>query len=470
MKKKHPDSQDVHSAVSSWSGYDFQGQVAIYTVLCYLNELKSRINDISEYSLEIEHLEDFSIKKNDCYISLHQVKSYQDKYLFSSYKEAILELLGKCAKYKVVESVNLHTTSLIEKPTKNEMKRILSEYIPIKKIEKLNEYKHSMFELNKFDEVYEKLFFNKCEDSLPYSHVVDIDEIGDQIKQQLYKFYSIYSSEIKFSDSLSPIYFTSDDNINFIYHNLQSELDKWIIKNHKKISEDPEISFSVFYEILLSKNIFTFSNKTTAGLLKEALKKCYSEYCEDHEISQENDPICHNWERNWDYIRQLNDDDFILLCRKISPNVLVKSRTITLVEYRELLNSRGVKEALIHLTLEIGNLSLELTDVKNVFVLNNLGSHHLISTISEGKAPKAVDNVSKRIIKNLKEDSNLSHLLFDIHKIITTDLDGTFDGEIFDIKSTYHKELSKKLDNKTPIMIPKKLDFISLEIVKEELK
>lgn len=93
------DSQDTHSAVPSWSGYDFQGKVAIYTALCFLNNLDQITEDvISQYFLEIEHLEDFSIKKNDSYLSIHQVKSYQNTYHFSSYKEAVLELLGKCAK------------------------------------------------------------------------------------------------------------------------------------------------------------------------------------------------------------------------------------------------------------------------------------------------------------------------------------------------------------------------------------
>ncbi|WP_256832107.1 MULTISPECIES: hypothetical protein [unclassified Paenibacillus] len=108
------DSQDTHSAVPSWSGYDIQGQVAIYTALCFLNNLDLTTEDVSQYFLEIEHLEDFSIKKNDTYLSIHQVKSYQTTNNFSSYKEAVLELLGKCAKYGNNIKGNLHTTCFIE--------------------------------------------------------------------------------------------------------------------------------------------------------------------------------------------------------------------------------------------------------------------------------------------------------------------------------------------------------------------
>ncbi|WMT41742.1 hypothetical protein RE628_04430 [Paenibacillus sp. D2_2] len=445
------DSQDTHSAVPSWSGYDFQGQVAIYTSLCFLNSLDLTTADIYQYFLEIEHLEDFSIKQNASYLSIHQVKSYQTTYHFSSYKEAVLELMGKCAKYDGIVRGNLHTTCLIEEPTREALFNLLKDYNPTTKIEKLNGYKKLLFEHQKFDEVFDKLTYNKGID-LPYDLVVNIDEIGDKIKEQLAIFYS-RNSHLFDQESLTLI--SSSENINYIYHNLQAELDDWIIRNHKGVLEEPMIAFNVFFEILITKNIFQFSNKTAAGLLKDSLKKCFAEYCEDHDITLETNPECANWENSWKYIRQLNDDEFILLCKKISPNIVIKSDTITLLEYRELLNSRGVKDALIHLTLEIGKLSLELTDVKNVFVLNKLGSHHLISTISDSKAPRAVGNVSKRIIKNLKHNNQLSHLLFDIHKIITTDLEGTFEGEIFDVQATYQKEQGKSIEVKNSVTVPK---------------
>lgn len=461
------DSQDTHSAVPSWSGYDFQGQVAIYTSLCFLNSLDLTTADVSQYFLEIEHLEDFSIKKNDSYLSIHQVKSYQTTYHFSSYKEAVLELLGKCAKYGGIIKANLHTTCLIEEPTRELLYNLLKDYNPNTKVDKLNSYKQLLFEHQKFDDVFDKISYNKGVD-LPYDLVVNIDEVGDKIKEQLAIFYS-RNSHLYDQESLTLN--SSPENINYIYHNLQAELDGWIIKNHKGVLKEPTIAFNVFFEILLTKNIFQYSDKTVAGLLKDSLKKCFAEYCEEYDITPETNFECKNWEDNWKFIRQLNDDEFILLCKKISPNIVVKSDTISLSEYRDLLNSRGVKDALIHLTLELGKLSLELTDVKNVFVLNKSGSHHLISTISDSNAaPKAVDIVSKRIINNLKHNNQLSHLLFDIHKIITTDLEGTFKGEIFDVQATYQKEQGKSIEDKNSVTVPQKLEFMSVKQAKEDLQ
>lgn len=460
------DSQDTHSAVPSWSGYEFQGQVAIYTSLCFLNSLDLATVELSQYSIEIEHIEDFSIKVNNSYLSIHQVKSYQNTYHFSSYKEAVLELLGKCAKYESINKVNLHTTCLIEEPTKDALYNLLKEYRPTAKVDKLNSYKKLLFEHQKFDDAFNKLSYNKVNDS-SYELVVDIDEVGDKIKEQLAIFYSLNH---QLFDQESIILNSSSENISYIYHNLQAKLDDWIIRNHKGGLKEPTIALNVFFEILITKNIYQFSNKTAAGLLKDSLKKCFTEYCEDYGITPETSPECKNWENNWKYIRQLSDDEFILLCKKISPNIVVKNENITLLEYRELLNSRGVKDALIHLTLNIGKLSLELTDVKNVFVLNKAGSHHLISTISDSKTPGAVGNVSKRIIKNLMHNNQLFHLLFDIHKIITTEIEGPFEGEIFDVRATYQKEQGKTIEDKNSVTAPQKLEFISVKQAKEDLQ
>ena len=67
-------------ASSKWSGFNYQGKVAIYTVLYLINNPedaeKKENEDWDLYSLEIEGLEDFSILKNKKYISIHQVKAY----------------------------------------------------------------------------------------------------------------------------------------------------------------------------------------------------------------------------------------------------------------------------------------------------------------------------------------------------------------------------------------------------------
>ena len=61
------------SAMASWQGYEYQAHVAIYVVLKKIEETLTMKMTVDSLLLEIEGAEDFSIKNNDQYISLHQV-------------------------------------------------------------------------------------------------------------------------------------------------------------------------------------------------------------------------------------------------------------------------------------------------------------------------------------------------------------------------------------------------------------
>lgn len=63
------------NAITSWEDYEYQGHVALYVALKKICELLCCGEKISMYELQIEGEEDFSIRKDNKYISLHQVKA-----------------------------------------------------------------------------------------------------------------------------------------------------------------------------------------------------------------------------------------------------------------------------------------------------------------------------------------------------------------------------------------------------------
>lgn len=63
------------NAITSWEDYEYQGHIALYIALKKIYDLLHRGISISGYDLQIEGEEDFSIRKNDKYISIHQVKA-----------------------------------------------------------------------------------------------------------------------------------------------------------------------------------------------------------------------------------------------------------------------------------------------------------------------------------------------------------------------------------------------------------
>ena len=63
------------NAITSWEDYEYQGHVALYIALMKIYELLQIDKSISGYDLQIEGEEDFSIRKDSKYLSLHQVKA-----------------------------------------------------------------------------------------------------------------------------------------------------------------------------------------------------------------------------------------------------------------------------------------------------------------------------------------------------------------------------------------------------------
>jgi len=86
-----------HTAIPTWSGFIYQGRVALYHILKQLNAKTE--NEINELVLQIDSIEDFTILKSIATgghspISMHQVKAVKSS-LYSTYKEDFEKLEGK---------------------------------------------------------------------------------------------------------------------------------------------------------------------------------------------------------------------------------------------------------------------------------------------------------------------------------------------------------------------------------------
>lgn len=121
-------------ASPSWSGFNYQGKVALYYTLKQINALPVQ-SDFSKFCLVLEDNEDFEIRDNGTFVSFHQVKAYNTS-SYSKYSDALLEItlelskkpnvLGKIHTWK---QVNPKTgfTSVIDS-LRNDIQSILDEY------------------------------------------------------------------------------------------------------------------------------------------------------------------------------------------------------------------------------------------------------------------------------------------------------------------------------------------------------
>lgn len=87
------------NAITSWEDYEYQGHVALYITLKKILDLLQGGERISGYDLQIEGEEDFSIRKDNKYVSLHQVKAGAIKLEPNDKFSFIMEILQNEAEY-----------------------------------------------------------------------------------------------------------------------------------------------------------------------------------------------------------------------------------------------------------------------------------------------------------------------------------------------------------------------------------
>ncbi len=81
-----------NDAIPSWSGYSYQGKVAILCVLEKINELKN-FTELDDWVMQLEKVQDFIFLKNEEIVSLWQVKAMLSSIKHQSYKSAMNKLL-----------------------------------------------------------------------------------------------------------------------------------------------------------------------------------------------------------------------------------------------------------------------------------------------------------------------------------------------------------------------------------------
>jgi hypothetical protein len=126
----------AHDASPSWSGFNYQGKIALfYALQCINSEYANDPQfDFDNHHLILERNEDFEIEINTSLISFHQVKAYQGS-AFSKYKNALIELSLELEKNQHTTGY-IHTWNSIDLPAgktlqicvADEIDLVLSEY------------------------------------------------------------------------------------------------------------------------------------------------------------------------------------------------------------------------------------------------------------------------------------------------------------------------------------------------------
>ena len=354
-------SEIVHSAISTWSGFVYQGKVALYQTLKILNDVAAANN----YSLQLDSLEDFAIIHNQVIKSIHQVKAVKSTY-YSKYESAFKNLVKKSVKYKCNDAFfhlaqNIHDKTVAD----------IDEAHPPMKI--------CMYDTK--------------------SHC-SLEEIDTYIEGQIAAYYSI-----NFNDAAWKL---SPDYIKTSRHFLENIILTQIIKIHSIIHKSKKsennaaftepINFIDFKNILDHDNLNeSFNPDYYLYLTKADLNRYYQEYCmelDDDDITEDEKQKLGNYIVE---INDLNDSELVQFIRNIMPNRSFKMDSIS--EYKDYNIQknefkRGFCKILHQLRLFDGN-------VKNDFVwVCAEKSRSFPTIICEGEDLKK--DVCRDIIKNIK--------------------------------------------------------------------
>jgi hypothetical protein len=396
-----------HSAIPSWSGFNYQGKVALYCALEFLN---NRIGyDYSRYSLELEWYEDFAIKEEETYVSIHQVKSYK-KNILSEYKDAIWNLLGKTIDNNIPESY-LHTSEDIPpiKEIKEELIKLVApsgdeneEFTPA--------YYHKIVTKNgKYDQAFQSFWkyqyhTGKC--------FCKLDEIDRLIKEKIEDYYKLQNRN------------ETKGQIQGVFLNLLGFLNEHITTRHKKeqingSKKDPILINLTDIVEVLERNW----EEASQDYIIHQMKHSFFNNCESliHTLYKAGDKDLRDINRVEEFVKYiilLENQQFLDFCKRITPHISVPK--MNMQKFKELIPPNGVKQVLIAILIEVKQI---LNDNSHLYErkINGTSEFYLPTTIESNpsvdiEGPEySVGEIAKSILQN----ADLDEFLYEVDVMIT---------------------------------------------------
>jgi hypothetical protein len=407
-----------HTAIPTWSGFVYQGKVAI----CHVLKLIEENDDISNYCLQLDSLDDFAILRNSVVNSIHQVKALK-AVNYSSYEDAFIELVRKTNSYNCSQSFFHIANQIIDKT--------LAEIETIHHPLKIYPYNSSS-----------------------YCHVDAIDGMIEQkIKDLMIKIHQDNPSKC----SLDYVYKVR------IY--LDQIVLKQILKIHKIIHENlmsdrkasftQTIPFSEFHEILLDDlNQRKLGDEYYFYVLLNDLHAYYQEYCMDkcNELTEDDLKKLSNYML---IIENLTKDNIVKFICNIMPHRKVSFATLR--DYKDnTFNAREIKRAFLEI---LHKLKKSNFNSKNFFEWISGNKSYVPTTINDGGSQS--EDICLDIVKNgLNTDIEI---LFESDFFITTDIN------IASIVANVPNAIRNNAEDNDRINNWKKVSLISLDNAKVEI-
>jgi len=369
------------TAIPSWSGYVYQGKVAIYHVIKTLCERPGE-----ECYVQLDSLEDFALlKKENEIISLHQVKAHA-KGPFSGYNDSA----GNSAFEKLKKRASEHGCAhaffhLANEITNKPISEIESEFSPVK--------------VYKYEE----------------KHECPVDGIDSKIEEQVKEYFSKHSPAAEKSWRCDSAYVQRVKV--FLFELVHDRVLRIHAKGQKNkgsmaaVAFQEKIDLTEFTSILNANLNESGDAKYYLYLIRMDLRRYYLEFCEKISDSE----LCKKMASYFETIEKLDAKNIVIFIQNITPHREIKFNSITDYHDNTLIQSE-VQSAFFKILVELKQLDFK--EAKSVFECLNAADHYYPTAIQSGQSHAAA--ICEKIIQNaLRTDLGLS---YERDNLITTDI------------------------------------------------
>jgi hypothetical protein len=379
--------KDAYDATPSWSGYTYQGKLALLHSLKVIiklidNDLSTELKD---HAVEIEWEEDFAIKKGKTYLSLHQVKAHKTSSP-SKYKKALKYLLAKTKD---------HADALF----------YLHVWREIKYTDKITDFESMKTTFNNAGCDAQTLLSVKLYDYDGIKYC-DLDKVDQYIYKELESYYdnpkagSNKATSQQIDQALITLYGLIDKHVMFRH------------KNQGSRKQAKEIPFSEIINVI-NRNYEEPSDDYIYLKTKLFILNMASQFCDNTMLCKRTDceDIC-GLKSMVVEIESMDPHDLFSFLANRSPDEFVNNSGLGLDDYQAVCDSVGVKNTLLKAIYE-----LPLENYSNGLYINSDRISYLPTTLHES------DNAAE-IAKNILTNPSIFSImsLFNFDKFISKDV------------------------------------------------
>ena len=473
----------IHDAIPTWSGFIYQGEIAIYLAVKKICELRDQeemeINEIgSKYLIEVENCEDIAIVKIDedrkSYISIHQVKNQKDKNI-GAYHSPLVQLMLEKG-FHIKENLGnpeafLHVSNNINEKSENEINQSLENWqhninkfysdlkILIMRIEVedekailneiVNTLKEEPIKLNRSE--YNKEIIKRIKDICTDENInllelkIALQRLIDFLEQRLgvnfiNKNVQVYQyddgrtscsgndvflkivEQVKKYKHYDPS--TTPEQYEFVADKLLHKMREHVIERHKIIQAGGNCEKSItFNEIIHILNDDLLNYEKGANVL--ALRRLYDDYLTQYCLLECGEKcLIEEGEYNKcklkeDEFRRVDLSDEEFIKMCYGFNPECHYAISDRTCINGLLNEDGLTESVFEVIKKVPEELFIQIEDKTKFVIDNQRNNAFLTAISSSKSSKVVQN----IVKGIDNNAELVSSIFDADQLITIRLE-----------------------------------------------